>query len=181
MTDTDRPRVRITSRKWDGGAHRDNEADLLGRDQYGRWLWMPDGTPVDGPGGVWFARAGLRLFPAGAPWWSAFFVPAAGGRPQQLYVDITTPAVVAPGLITFVDLDLDVEILGDAAPVVLDEEEFEEHRRQWHYPDAVVDAATRTAAEIRAVMAGPAEPFGSVWRRWWATALERFPAGPADR
>jgi hypothetical protein len=170
--------VRITSRKWDGGTHRDNEADLLDDDEYGRWLWMPDGTPVDGPGGVWLARAGLRLFPVGAPWWSAFFVPATPDRPQQLYVDITTPAILTPGLITFVDLDLDVEILGDAPPVVLDEDEFEAHRRQWRYPDPVVENATRTVAEIHAVMTSGAEPFGSVWRRWWAAALERFPQVP---
>jgi len=173
--------VRIVSRKWDGGAHRDNEADLLGDDEYGRWLWMPDGTAVDGPGGVWLARAGLRLFPAGAPWWSAFFVPATTDRPQQLYVDITTPAVVDPYRITFVDLDLDVEIVGDGPPVVLDEDEFEAHRRQWHYPDPVVDNATRTAMEVRAVMAALAEPFDAVWRRWWATALERFPEGSVGR
>ena len=175
MPEPSQHRVRIRSRKWDGGAHRDNEADLLGDDRYGRWLWMPDGTPVDGPGGVWSARAGLRLFPVGGPWWSAFFVPATPDRPQQLYVDVTTPAVVEPGLITFVDLDLDVEILGDAAPAVLDRDEFDEHRRQWGYPESVVDEATSTAAAMLAVMAELAEPFGSVWRRWLAVARERFP------
>jgi hypothetical protein len=173
--------VRITSRKWDGGAHRDNEADLLGDDEYGRWLWMPDGTPVGGPDGVWFARAGLRLFPAGAPWWSAFFVPPHPDRAQQLYVDITTPAVVMPDLITFIDLDLDVEILGDAPPVVLDEDEFEQHRREWDYPEAVVERATRTAAEMLAAMSELAEPFGTVWRGWWSVASERFPEGSAGR
>lgn len=174
MTD-DRPRVRITSCKWDGGAHRDNEADYLGDDEHGRWLWMPDGTPVDGPSGVWFARAGLRLFPPGRQWWSAFFVPAHPDRPQQLYVDITTPAVVTPTRIEFIDLDLDVEILGAAPPTVLDRDEFDAHRAEWHYPEFLVGAAERTADEILAVMSELAEPFGSVWRSWLEVAQTRYP------
>ncbi len=173
MTDTDRPRVRITSRKWDGGAHRDLWADDLGSDEHGRWLWMPDGTPVDGPGGIWIARAGLRLFPPGGRWWSAFFVPATPDRPQQLYVDITTPAVIGPDLIEFVDLDLDVQILGDAPAAVLDRDEFDAHRAEWGYPEPVVGAAERTVAEMLAAMSELAEPFGSAWRRWLAVALGR--------
>lgn len=168
-------RARIASRKWDGGPHRDNEADDLGEDEHGRWLWMPDRTPVDGPAGIWFARAGLRRFPPGRQWWSAFFVPASPDRPRQLYVDITTPAEITAHRIEFVDLDLDVQILGDGPPVVLDRDEFDAHRAEWCYPEPVVAAAERTVNEIMTVMSGPAEPFGSVWQNWLRVARTRYP------
>lgn len=161
-------RVRITSRKWDGSPHRDNLATELGTDEHGRWLWMATGERVVTGSGSYEAVAGLRLFPPGDVWWSAFFVPRhpPTRRPQQEYVDVTTPAVLGTGLIGFVDLDLDVERLDDGSVRVLDRDEFDERRVTMRYPAAVADEALRTAALVEGLMTRRRGPFDGAWRRW---------------
>lgn len=163
-----RRRVRITSRKWDGSPHRDNHAIELGTDMHGRWLWMPEDERVITAAGSYRAVAGLRLFPPGETWWSAFFVPRhqRTGRAQQEYVDIATPAVLRADLIEFVDLDLDVERLDDGPVKVLDRDEFEERRVSMSYPSDVVERALRSAAAVRDLMAHRQPPFDGWWRRW---------------
>lgn len=168
--------MRIVSRKWDGGPHRDSDAIELGEDRRGLWLWMPENTPVKTPTGTYLARPGLRLFPEGA-WWSAYFVPAhvTSGRPEQWYVDIGTPAQRRGDLITFIDLDLDVERLGRSGVALLDEDEFEHNRSAMAYPRAVVEKALQVASEVFSRMVAGAEPFGTASESW----LERGLAIPS--
>lgn len=159
--------VRVLSTKWGGGAHRDSEATELGRDRHGLWLWMPDGTVVTAAKGSYPACPGLRLFPENS-WWSAYFVPPYPGlnRPEQWYVDITTPAVRTAELITFVDLDLDVERLGGGQVHLLDEDEFQTNSAALKYPAEVVARAQHVAGEMLAWMESGAEPFGVVSQQW---------------
>jgi protein associated with RNAse G/E len=161
--------VRITSTKWDGTAHRDNDAEYLGDDQYGQWFWMPDQTLVTTSNGIYHATPGLRLFPAGT-WWSAFFVPPhlAAGRPEQWYVDVATPATRDGDVITFVDLDLDVERLDRGVVTILDRDEFDENRVRLGYPADVVARAVATADEVAEWMQSGREPFGVISQYWLA-------------
>lgn len=165
--------VRITSRKWDGSPHRDNQATELGNDAHGRWLWMSAGERVVTGSGSYPAVAGLRLFPPRDAWWSAFFVPRHDptGRPQQEYVDITTPPTHGVELIEFVDLDLDVERLDDGPVRVLDRDEFDERRVTMDYPDRLAEQAIRTAALIEDLMIRRQGPFDGAWHRWRGVAL----------
>ncbi|NNG36195.1 DUF402 domain-containing protein [Nakamurella sp. DB0629] len=183
--------VRVRSRKWDGTPHRDNWTWQLGSDEYGRWLWMPDNTPVltsrETYPETFSAVAGLRFFPhdaAGAPRtdWSAFMVPAhaARQRPQQLYCDVTCALSAGQGLIEFIDLDLDVEQLGTGPVRVLDDDEFETRRRAMRYPEPVAQRARTTAAELVRLMRRPAEPFAGRWRSWLRLAAAGdYPELPA--
>lgn len=183
--------MRVRSRKWDGTPHRDNWAWDLGTDEFGRWLWMPDDTMVVTPRASYPAVAGLRLFPHDADGravaeWSAFMVPAhAGrGRPQQLYCDVTCALSTEPGLIAFVDLDLDVEQVGDGPVALLDADEFEANSKAMGYPEPLARSARATAAELARLLRQPAEPFAGHWRRWLAVAVAgdypAFPALPAE-
>lgn len=159
--------VRVISTKWDGGPHRDSDAVELGADRHGLWLWMPDDTPVTTPAGTYLARPGLRLIPAGT-WWSAYFVPphSESGRPEQWYVDIGTPAQRRGDLITFIDLDLDVERLGGAEVALLDEDEFALNQAAMEYPTAIIQKARQVAADMVAWIASGTEPFGTVSEDW---------------
>lgn len=162
-----RRRVRITSTKWDGSPHRDNHAWDLGTDEHGRWLWMPEGERVATHTASYPAVAGLRLFPTGT-WWSAFFVPhhPATGRQQQEYVDIATPTAIGDDLITFIDLDLDVERNNDGPVAIVDRDEFDERRRSMNYPDVVTQRALQAATMVEQLMVRRQGPFDGAWRGW---------------
>ncbi|MBA3250729.1 MAG: DUF402 domain-containing protein [Geodermatophilaceae bacterium] len=163
--------IRVRSTKWDGALHKDFTALELGTDRHGRWLWLPEGSPVRTPVVTFPAGAGLRLVPEHT-WWTAWFIPGRVecGRQGQLYVDVCTPAECTGDLIEFVDLDLDVERLGEGQVCVLDEDEFEANRHRYDYPAELVDRALRTCGEVLAAVRGAEPPFGGEHLRWLAVA-----------
>lgn len=170
-------RVRVRSTKWDGSPHREFAAVELGTDACGTWLWLPEGNPIRTPELSFPAVGGLWLFPTDT-WWSAWFVPqlAAAGRPEQVYVDIATPVRRTADLIEFVDLDLDVERLGDGAVCVLDEDEFALNRKRLRYPAELADRAIRTSREVAFAIDYAAPPFGGEHLPW-LVAARGFSAG----
>ena len=89
-------------------------------------------------------------------------------------MDITTPPEWVGSTVTMADLDLDVETFGDGPPVLRDEDEFEEHRIEMAYPEAITAGARAAAAEVLELLRTRSEPFGEVARRW----LREIPRTP---
>lgn len=158
--------VRVRSTKWDGTLHRDSLAWELGIDQWGTWLAQASGSIVTTASTTYQSAAGLRLLSSDR-WWSAFFMTDADNAAIRLvYVDIATPVHRVGSTLTFVDLDLDVQKAPGGAVEILDSDEFEQHRDRYGYPDQLVEAAERSSAEVAALLAAEAEPFGSAPRDW---------------
>jgi hypothetical protein len=162
----------VVSTKWDGSFHRRTTTVELGTDEHGTWLWMPPGTVVTTATGTMQVLPCLRLIPVGSRW-SAYFVPAVAGRPRQVYVDITTPAVRSGDVIEFVDLDLDVQQMDDEPVEVLDGEEFQRNRQRMGYPPEVAAAAERTCADAVAAVRARVPPFDGSHERWLRAATDR--------
>ena len=101
-----------------------------------------------------FGFESLVYFPIGG-WWSALFLVSA---PGDLHVDIARPASVVDGIVTTIDLDLDVVVSGGKA-VLLDADEFEEHRVLHAYPISHVRAAAQAAQFVQTLIAASAFPF----------------------
>ncbi len=80
------------------------------------------------------------------------------GEPQESYVDAALPADLIGRTITYVDLDLDIDVFGDGATRVKDEDLFEENRVRYAYPPDVIAAAhegIRLGLELIAARAFP--------------------------
>jgi uncharacterized protein len=69
-------------------------------------------------------------------WYSVFRFEAPDGRLLKFYCNINTPPTIEPGVLTFVDLDVDVLVEPDYSYEVLDEDEFERHEELYQYPAA---------------------------------------------
>jgi protein associated with RNAse G/E len=142
----------------------------LGRDGFGVWLGAPVGTVVqrgDEPEKT-HPHGFVKLVPPGR-WWTAIWNAGNAGR-FEIYVDVATPAIWDGGGVYMVDLDLDVVRYRDGGVAVLDEDEFEDHRRRFHYPESVVDAARAAAARLVVDLGERREPFGEVGPAW----LQRY-------
>ncbi|MBB6635780.1 DUF402 domain-containing protein [Cohnella thailandensis] len=70
------------------------------------------------------------------------------GRMASVYCNVALPSVLIGGELSFVDLDLDLLFDGERWFVV-DEEEFEENRRKYAYPDSLVEYAIEALRELR--------------------------------
>ncbi|MET0626415.1 MAG: DUF402 domain-containing protein [Pyrinomonadaceae bacterium] len=69
-------------------------------------------------------------------WYSVFRFQTPGGRLLRFYCNINTPARLDGGVLSFVDLDVDVLVEPDLSYAVLDEDEFELHAELYAYPQS---------------------------------------------
>ena len=147
----------------------------LGRDEHGTWLGAPALTVVqrgDEPANE-HPYGFVKLIPPQG-WWTAIFNQGTDGR-YEIYIDIGTPAEWHGGVVRMVDLDLDVVRYRTGEVTVLDEDEFEEHRRVLRYPERIIDSARTTAARLAGMLERHDEPFGLAAERWLAALGDLTP------
>lgn len=158
--------IHVDQRKWPDREHYQFEMNLLGRDQYGTWVHTPPGTLVrrgdDDP--FRFAHGVISVVPDDE-WWVASFY--RGHAEIDLYVDIGTPPVWHGARLTYVDLDLDVIRLLDGTVEIIDEDEFEENRVVYDYPDELAVGAREAAERAVRLVTEQAEPFVAAADRWF--------------
>lgn len=168
--------MRVVSTKWGGRPHWEFDALWLGTDEHGSWVGIPTGTPIARPGASVVTRQPqVSLFPDAG--YVATYYSDSGQPPCRVYVDVSTVPVVSQGLVSSVDLDLDV-IVGNSGRVwVDDEDEFADHRVRWHYPDEVVSEAIRTCAAVQGAIERADPPFDGAAHVPWMDLLDRHTLG----
>ncbi|MEU8000980.1 GNAT family N-acetyltransferase [Catellatospora sp. NPDC049111] len=163
--------VRVVARKYDGRLHWHATMPRLGEDEHGVWLGATTHTPWrrGAEPAVFFPVAHVVLIPHEGDWVAAF---NAAPHRTELYIDVSDrPVWHGPDEVVSIDLDLDVVRRRDTGTVeLLDEDEFDEHRVLFAYPDDVVAGARRNAEELLAAVRAHTEPFGEASRPW----LERM-------
>ena len=88
-------------------------------------------------------------------WYTVAQVSAANGTPKGWYGDVCMPPRwTAPGVLSYVDLDLDLWYGADGTLVLLDEQEFAEHHAAGVFTPAQVAGAARGWTALRALAAG---------------------------
>ena len=92
-------------------------------------------------------------------WYNCCRVFRPDGPLAFVYCHVATPARIANGLITWVDLDLDVLVQPDGSFQILAEGEFATNARQWGYPPNVLARAWAAGAELASMAARRASPF----------------------
>ncbi len=180
-------RVRFEMTKWGDRPHWHFDGIALGSDEHGEWVGFPKGTHNSRPGYEFDSEVdSVSLVPTQGWHISTFHTP---GIWCDLYVDITTPAAWHGGLLTAVDLDLDVIRMASVTPpksplapqdlsagpgevFVDDEDEFADHQVTYAYPSDLIEAArTSCDAVLAAVRAGRA-PFDGAHERWLRALAE---------
>jgi uncharacterized protein len=157
--------VRVVYTKYDGSAHRDYPARHFDTDDLGVWVGVTRGTPS-----VYHGRPSVEQIPfvlliPHHAWWTAMFNPPP--RTSEVYCDITTPARWEGDTVHIVDLDLDVVRRRETELVELrDEDEFDDHRAQFGYPDDLVVEARAAADKLLVALGDGSEPFASHYRKF---------------
>jgi protein associated with RNAse G/E len=167
--------IRVRFSKWNGSPHWEFDMERIGEDEHGVWLWTPAGTELRrGAEKTIHVERGFVKVITPNRWWTAVWNvgPGNGGRSIEIYVDVITPAVWEGDIVRMVDLDLDVIRRRDGTVEIDDEDEFEEHRVTFGYPDHIVDKARTETARLAIAVERRDEPFGSVGERWLEVGRE---------
>lgn len=84
------------------------------------------------------------------------------------YCNIGSPFTYKKGLLTYVDYDLDVKVFPNLSYVLLDEEEFKEHRQSMNYPKKVLREIDRGLKELTSWIENREGPFQKGFvERWY--------------
>ena len=167
MTDS----VHVDFRKYPDAKHWQYPMRRLASDEFGLWLWAPAGTPTKrGDEPVQHAESTFIKLLADDAWHSAIWNQAGS---FEIYVDINTPPRWEGNRVRMVDLDLDVVRFRESGQIaILDEDEFEEHKRAHGYPPQLVDGARTAAAQVFVALSSATEPFGETGALRLAQAIE---------
>ena len=92
-------------------------------------------------------------------WYSVFRFREPCGRLRNFYGNLNTPPRLEGGVLSFVDLDIDVLVRPDFAYTILDKEEFEQHAKQFDYPEELRQRALRALDELLDLIARREFPF----------------------
>lgn len=170
--------VRVRATKWNGGAHWQYDAVMLGSDAHGCWLGVDGATTT-------FSRPGLAPFvgerrkitlvphrPLSMLEGSWALVHWFPDRTLELYADISTPPELirrADGWhLEYCDLDLDVVRRRGRPAWIDDVEELAEHASRMHYPEWVREGAEATAAALLLGAQQGTAPGEGARHRWHA-------------
>jgi len=144
--------------------------ELLGEDEYGRWLGIRRGNrwwAVDGSRAGLFEHSFVKLVPTGTFWTACF-----NAKDPIVDVDIVQPVTWLDGALEEVDLELDVLRSASGVVQVRDRDEFMRMRTEQDMPGALAAKAEEVCKQMVGQLEQNLEPFQSVGGTW----LSRLPA-----
>ncbi len=112
----------------------------------------------------------MGLFPRDRGF-AATFYEAVSAYAFRVYVDVATPPVWGQGVVTSVDLDLDVVQTFEGDVAVLDEDQFAQHEVELGYPPTLVTEAQGECERVREELAAGAPQFAEAQAAHWRGVL----------
>lgn len=95
-------------------------------------------TPIqESDGKQWISRVPAVSFFIPGQWFNVVALLEAGGI--RYYCNIASPPYLQGGILTYIDYDLDVIRTADGNRYIVDQDEYEQHKQLYHYPQAVQD------------------------------------------
>ena len=153
--------IRIISRKYDGRLRDDYEALLYAEDDQRLVVYAPVGTmSYDRHTQAWVAAPdGLLEIYFKQRWYNVWHICEQISNSNQIYCNLSMPAVRTASGIEWVDLDLDYRVHLDGRLECLDEDEYRAHIASMGYPPEVQAHLQAACAEIVALYHQRADPF----------------------
>ena len=154
-------KIRVTSRKYDGRLRDEYEAFLCAEDDERLMVYAPVGTlSYDRPAQTWIpAPDGLLEIYFKRRWYNVWHICEQSSNSNQIYSNLSLPAVRTAGHIEWIDLDLDYRVHMDGRIERLDEDEYRAHIVSLGYSADVQAHVQAACAEIEALYQQRADPF----------------------
>jgi protein associated with RNAse G/E len=157
---TERGLLTVCVRKYDGAEHRRWQANVL--EQQGSLIIL-DGAfseEVDHDllGRIARGTRSIEYYWLDR-WYNIFRFSEDSGELKSFYCNINMPPVLAPGVLTYVDLDIDVLVEPDFSYQVIDLDEFQVNAARFGYPAEVQKRAHESLAELISLIEARQFPF----------------------
>ena len=92
-------------------------------------------------------------------WYNVFRFSEPTGELRNYYCNVNAPPVFEDGVLSYIDLDVDILVAPDLSYSILDEDEFETHALRFNYPQEVRRNAQLALLELIHLIEGREFPF----------------------
>ncbi len=128
--------IQIHSYKHNGKIHRIWEETTVLKGTKNIVIGANDRTTVtESDGRTWITREPAICYFHSKYWFNIIGMLRSHG--VYYYCNLSSPFVYDGEALKYIDYDLDIKVFPDMTYVLLDEDEYEEHRRQMGYPDVI--------------------------------------------
>jgi len=128
--------IQIHSYKHDGHIHRVWEETIVLKGTNSVVIGGNDRTMVrEADGRSWITREPAICYFHSKYWFNIIGMLREDGI--YYYCNLSSPFVVDEEALKYIDYDLDIKVFPDMSYIVLDEDEYEEHRKTMGYPDVI--------------------------------------------
>lgn len=153
-------RLTVCVRKYDGSEHRRWQAEVIERDGP---LIVLDGlfeeeVEHDLLGHIPRGTRSIEYYWLDR-WYNIFRFGENSGSSTSFYCNINTPPVLASGVLTYVDLDIDVLVEADFSYRVIDVDEFKANAVELGYPKEIQRRAQESLSELISMVETRRFPF----------------------
>lgn len=165
-------RIKIKSYKHDGSLHRVWDSSTLL--QKGTTCWIVGNDQVlvsEADGREWKTKEPAICTFGKGQWFNTIGMLREDG--VHYYCNIGSPYRWHNSALEYIDYDLDVRVFPDRTYMILDQDEYEEHRRQMGYPESVrkqIDQGLNELLSLIFQQKGPFEP--EYVERWYERFLQ---------
>jgi protein associated with RNAse G/E len=153
--------IEIRSYKFDGRLHRSWPAELLG--QEGPLIVLdatfPEEVVHDLLGTIPSGTRSLEYYWLDR-WYNVFRFAQPNGELRNYYCNVNVPPTLAGGVLSYVDLDLDILVDPDLSYRILDVADFEKNIAVYGYPEEVQANAQQALRELVQLIETKSFPFG---------------------
>lgn len=88
------------------------------------------------------------------------------------YVNLSSPFVYNNQSLKYIDYDLDVKVFPDMGYMILDEDEYEEHKKAMNYPEVIDQILQNNLTELLSWIKQRKGPFAPDFIEAWTTRYE---------
>ena len=92
-------------------------------------------------------------------WFNIFRFLESDGTTKLFYCNVNTPPAISAGVLSYIDLDIDVLVQPDFSFQILDLDEFATNALRYGYPEPIKNQAQRSVDELVAMIEKRQFPF----------------------
>jgi hypothetical protein len=163
-------RIQIQSYKHNGSLHRTWESSLVLKGTERIVIGANDRTMVtESDGRVWRTREPAICYFHSERWFNVIGMIRQDG--VHYYCNIGSPFVYDAEALKYIDYDLDIKVYPDMTYELLDEDEYELHRKEMNYPKQLEPILDKNIRQLKHWIHQQKGPFASDFVDKW---YERF-------
>ena len=151
----------VKTGKYDGAPHRSWKAEILEQTEESLVLLGVFDEPIE--------HSQLGIIQAGTlsyeyywfdRWYNVFRFHEPDGSLRNYYCNINMPPSIEDGVLSYIDLDIDVFVSKDFEVAIWDMDEFNENAVRYKYPADVISKVEETVGEVERLIKAREFPFG---------------------